>query len=71
MPEHLLDRYSFAEVRNAAAVIAASNSEPFEDITDVLSEFHFYDSDILTPGGNRGTIVRILVAVLSTGSYTP
>jgi hypothetical protein len=55
-PTDVLNRYTWIETRNAAAVLAASNPEQFADLLEVLLEFSIYDSDILVAGGNRGQI---------------
>lgn len=55
-PPHLLDKYTFLETRNAAAVFKASNPDHFEEMLHVLGDFKLYDADIIIPGGNRGQI---------------
>lgn len=60
VPGDVLDRYSWLETRNAAAVLRASNPEEFDDLVAVLAGFQVYDDDLLRPGGNRGPIsIRI------------
>lgn len=60
VPAELRQRYTWLETRNAAAVFKASNYAEFCELTNVLHNFSIYDSDILTPGGNRGPIsIRI------------
>lgn len=56
IPADVRTRYEFVEVRNAAAVLKASNPELFDDVIKVLREFSLRSSDISTPGGNRGQI---------------
>lgn len=56
MPPSLLGRYNFTEVRNATAVLKASNPVLFDEIIHVLSRFAVNSVDITVPGGNRGTI---------------
>ena len=56
VPSDVVERYTWAETRNAAAVFQASNPEEFDHLIQVLRTFHVYDSDLLTPGGNRGQI---------------
>lgn len=56
LPAALLKRYRFREVRNAAAVLKASNPERFDEIVGVLQDFEVLDDDILSAGGNRGPI---------------
>lgn len=64
-------RYGFAEVRNAAAVLAASDLDAGQEITDVLSEFAIYDDDILIPGGNRGRIPIRLDTLFAYRDWVP
>lgn len=52
----LLSKYAYLEVRNGAAVLEASDSLAMADVEDVLYQFFVYDTDITTPGGNRGAI---------------
>lgn len=56
VPMEVLERYSFAEVRNAAAVLKASNPGLFDEVVQVLDGFYVTSADITVPGGNRGTI---------------
>lgn len=60
IPQDLLEKYVFLEVRNAAAVLMASDVEAFDEVVAVLDSFWVYDDDILVPGGNRSAIpIRI------------
>lgn len=61
-PQSVLDRYTFLEVRNGAAVLKASNPTHFDELVQVLEGFHVYDADLLIPGGNRGQIATRLDA---------
>lgn len=61
-PQSVLDRYSFLEVRNGAAVLKASNPTHFDELVQVLDAFKVYDADLLIPGGNRGQIATRLDA---------
>lgn len=64
----ILRKYQHIEVRNAAAVLLASDSRAFSDIQKVLAAFQVYDSDIITAGGNRGPIaVRLDTAFAALG----
>ncbi|MBF6260195.1 restriction endonuclease [Nocardia farcinica] len=56
LPPEVINRYKMLEVRNAAAVLKASNPDLFEEVVSVLAEFKVYDADILVPGGNRSQI---------------
>jgi len=60
LPHHLLGKYAFLEVRNAAAVLQASNAGCFADVVAVLDDFFIYDDDITVAGGNRSTIPQRL-----------
>lgn len=60
LPPELLDRYAFAETRNAAAVLRASNPEAFEDVVAVLSGFSLAPSDIVAPGRNKSPVAARL-----------
>lgn len=59
-PRQIIERYEMREVRKAAAVLASTNPEAFEDLAQVLDEFELTNDDILTPGGNEGTIAKRL-----------
>jgi Restriction endonuclease BglII. len=68
IPASVLERYTWVETRNAAAVLQASNPEQFADLVAVLAEFAVYDADILTAGGNRGQIaIRLDAAFEARG----
>ncbi len=54
------DRYEFIEVRNAAAVLAATNPEEFAEVQDVLEWFALHTSDLLTPGGQESALAARL-----------
>lgn len=56
MPDEVLERYVWAEVRNAAAVLRASNEQLFNELIVVLDQFYVEAADITVPGGNRSTI---------------
>ncbi|MCO7203297.1 restriction endonuclease [Microbacterium sp. CnD16-F] len=56
MPSHLLDRYEFAETRNAATLIASTHPEEFEQLCAVLSHFSFDVDRIVRPGGSKHLI---------------
>lgn len=59
-PPEILDRYELREVRNAAALLKATNPEEFADIIEVLSEFVLTDEDVLGAGGNKSDVARRL-----------
>lgn len=56
MPQHLLDRYEFAETRNATTLLASTHPVEFEQLCAVLSEFHFDVERIVRPGGSKHLI---------------
>lgn len=55
-PADVLDRYEFAEVRDAASIIAATSEEEFEEIVQVLDGFALEDDDFLVAGGSKGAV---------------
>ena len=56
IPEDILARYQFAETRNAGAIFAATNPVAFDQMLDVLRQFHLKTSDLLTPGGQESDL---------------
>lgn len=60
LPAPLLERYDFAETRNAAAVLQASNPGEFDDVVAVLSGFELVASDITEPGRNKSPVAARL-----------
>lgn len=58
--ESLLHRYEFIEVRNAAAVLAATNPIEFDEVTRVLEWFRLTTADLLTPGGQESALAARL-----------
>lgn len=60
LDDTLRSRYKFLEVRNAGAVLSASNPDCFDEIVEVLDGFVLTDGDILIPGGNRGSVATNL-----------
>jgi hypothetical protein len=55
-PRAVIDRYEIREVRDAAAVIANTNAEEWNEIVEVLSGFQLQHEDITTPGGGKGLV---------------
>ena len=53
-------RYEFAEVRNAAATLKATNPDAFENVVRVLSTFALSLDDLVVPGGNKGAVATRL-----------
>ncbi len=58
--EELRRRYEFAEVRNAAATLKATNLEAFNHLVRVLAGFALSLDDLVVPGGNKGAVARRL-----------
>jgi Restriction endonuclease BglII len=55
-PPAVRDRYELREVRDAAAVIANTNPEEWDEIIGVLSDFTLEDDDLTTPGGGKSRV---------------
>ena len=55
-PRDVLERYRFAETRNAATVFAATNPVAFEQVVDALRSFQLHAADLLTPGGQESDL---------------
>jgi hypothetical protein len=53
-------RYEFAEVRNAAATLNATNPDAFNHIVVALSGFALSFDDLVVPGGNKGAVATRL-----------
>lgn len=60
VPRDLRARYGWVEVRNAAALLAATNPVEFAEILRVLDGFALTDAHLTTPGGNKGLVAREL-----------
>jgi hypothetical protein len=56
VPQAILDRFEWAEVRNAAAVLRSTNPAEFQDLLDVLEAFYLEPLDILFPGGQKSRL---------------
>ena len=59
-PRPVLQRYEFREVRNAAAVLAHTSPEEFEDVVIILKNFSLSIEDVLQPGKNEGQVAKRL-----------
>ena len=59
-PAELLERYDFAETRNAAAIMKITQPEAFDDLIDVLRKFSLTVDLIVRPGGNKSKIAEQL-----------
>jgi hypothetical protein len=60
VPHQIRARYDFLETRNASAVLASTNREPFDDLCTVVADFTLTTSDILVAGGNETGIASRL-----------
>jgi hypothetical protein len=60
VPETILSRYEFVEVRNAAAIVAATNLDQWGEILGVLAAFQLSDEDILGAGKNKSDVAKRL-----------
>lgn len=69
VPEDVLERYDWTETRQAAAVLAATNPEEFDDLMRMLAAFAVDpDLDIFPPGGNESlTAARLNEAFRTLG----
>lgn len=56
IPDDVRERYEFAETRNAAAILAATNPAAFEQLIAVLRGFQLRTKDLLTPGGQESDL---------------
>lgn len=60
VPDGVRERYSFLEVRNAAAVLKAADPAAFDEVMAVLAGFSLQSTDLTVRGGNRGTVAQKL-----------
>lgn len=56
VPAPLLARYEWREVRNAAAIVRATNPAEWQDILDVLGDFRLSVDEIMQAGGNKSDL---------------
>jgi hypothetical protein len=56
VPESIRQRFGFAEVRNAAAVLESTDRAAFDEVMDVLEAFVLEPLDILLPGGQKSRL---------------
>lgn len=52
----ILNKFVWAEVRNAAAVLRSTNPDAFGDLTEVLREFQLRATDITDAGGQESAV---------------
>ena len=61
VPAHIVGRYDWAETRNAASVMAASNPTEWADFLTVLENFAVDEQrDVLAAGGNQSATAALL-----------
>lgn len=56
LPADVLRRYTFAETRNAAKILHATNLDAFAQFVEALREFHLTHNDLVTPGGQESDL---------------
>jgi len=56
VPSALLQRYEWREVRNAAAIVKATNSNEWDDIIKVLTDFRLTVDELVMAGGNKSDL---------------
>ncbi len=60
IPQRIRDRFDFYEVRNAAAIMAATNPQRFADLLAVLDDFVLKTTDLTVPGGQESALAARL-----------
>ena len=60
LPESILRKYEFLETGSATQIASVVNPSAFEDILDVLDSFVLTSRLLLTKGGSRGPIPRLI-----------
>lgn len=60
LPPDVLRRYEFAETRNAARILNATNPAAFRQIVEVLEAFQLTVADLITPGGQESGLAARL-----------
>ncbi len=60
LPKRILERFELREVRNAAALLMATNPAEFDEFVSVLSNFVLSSDDVLGAGGNKSDVARRL-----------
>lgn len=62
------DRFEIFSYRNAAAILASSFPRQFGDLNEALSRFEINESQIRTPGGNKGPIAKYVDTLFTESS---
>lgn len=52
-PADVRARYLFAETRNATTILASTNPDAFDQLVNVLRQFHLRTSALLSPNGQE------------------
>lgn len=60
VPQGILDKFQFCEVRNAASVLKATSPALWEEVLSVLHAFSLSEADIRAAGGNKSDIAARL-----------
>lgn len=60
IPAETRSHFDFREVRNGAAIIAATNPDQWQELVAVLAGFTLKKSDILESGGNKSGVAKRL-----------
>lgn len=60
LPQSVLEKYEFLETGSAARIAYAVNPKAFEDMVDVLDKFVLTSRLLLSKGGSRGPIPRLI-----------
>jgi hypothetical protein len=69
LPQSVLSRYDIMEIGSAARIIQAVCPEEFNDIVEVLESFQLTAQLLLTPGGSRGPVPRIIDGMLQNRGW--
>lgn len=64
LPDSILGRYEIMETGSAARIIQAVCPEEFNDIVEILESFQLSAQLLLTPGGSRGPVPRVIDGML-------
>lgn len=56
VPAPLLARFEWREVRNAAAIVQATNPAEWQDLLEVLADFRLSIDEIMQAGGNKSDL---------------
>lgn len=70
LPSSVLERYSFIERGSASAIASAVCKEEFSDVIKVLGKFSLTSALLLSPGGNRGIVPRLIDEAFGSLGWT-